>query len=136
MLREFRSRPLDAGPYTFVACDALTMKVREGGRVVNVAVLVATGVNGDGHREILGLQVATTEDGAGWLTFFRDLTARGLIGVKLVTSKRSRRPCRSDRRDIARGGLATLPHPLRRKPDERRPEELLALGENTPALRL
>ena len=83
---EFRSRPLDAGPYTFVACDALTMKVREGGRVVNVAVLVATGVNGDGHREILGLQVATTEDGAGWLTFFRDLTARGLTGVKLVTS--------------------------------------------------
>jgi len=83
---EFRSRPLDAGPYTFVACDALTMKVREGGRVVNVAVLVATGVNGDGHREILGQQVATTEDGAGWLTFFRDLTARGLTGVKLVTS--------------------------------------------------
>jgi putative transposase len=83
---EFRSRPLDAGPYTFVACDALTMKVREGGRVVNVAVLVATGVNGDGHREILGLQVASTEDGAGWLAFFRDLTARGLTGVKLVTS--------------------------------------------------
>jgi putative transposase len=83
---EFRSRPLNAGPYTFVACDALTMKVREGGRVVNVAVLVATGVNGDGHREILGLQVASTEDGAGWLAFFRDLTARGLTGVKLVTS--------------------------------------------------
>lgn len=83
---EFRSRPLDAGPYTFVACDALTMKVREGGRVVNVAVLVATGVNGDGHREILGLQVSSTEDGAGWLAFFRDLTARGLTGVKLVTS--------------------------------------------------
>ena len=83
---EFRGRPLDAGPYTFVACDALTMKVREGGRIVNVAVLVATGVNGDGHREILGLQVASTEDGAGWLAFFRDLTARGLTGVKLVTS--------------------------------------------------
>ncbi|QNE46141.1 IS256 family transposase [Glaciihabitans sp. INWT7] len=83
---EFRSRPLNAGPYTFVACDALTMKVREGGRVVNVAVLAATGVNGDGHREILGLQVASTEDGAGWLAFFRDLTARGLTGVKLVTS--------------------------------------------------
>ena len=83
---DFRSRPLTAGPYTFVACDALTMKVREGGRVVNVAVLVATGVNGDGHREILGLQVATAEDGAGWLAFFRDLTARGLTGVKLVIS--------------------------------------------------
>ncbi len=83
---EFRSRPLDAGPYTFVACDALAIKVREGGRVVNVSVMVATGVNGDGHREILGLQVASTEDGAGWLAFFRDLTARGLTGVKLVTS--------------------------------------------------
>jgi len=82
----FRSRPLDAGPYTFVAADALTMKVREGGRVVKVACLVATGVNADGYREILGLQVSSTEDGAGWLTFFRDLVARGLSGVKLVTS--------------------------------------------------
>ena len=83
---DFRTRPLDAGPYTFVAADALVLKVREGGRVVNVHALVATGVNADGHREILGLQVTTAEDGAGWLAFFRDLTARGLTGVKLVTS--------------------------------------------------
>lgn len=83
---EFRSRPLDAGPYTFISADALTMKVREGGRVVNVHVLVATGVNADGHREILGVQVASAEDGAGWLAFYRDLVARGLTGVKLVTS--------------------------------------------------
>lgn len=82
----FRTRPLDAGPYSFVAADALAMKVREGGRVVKVAVLVATGVNADGYREILGLQVNSTEDGAGWLTFWRDLVARGLSGVKLVTS--------------------------------------------------
>ncbi|SFB34514.1 IS256 family transposase [Cellulomonas marina] len=82
----FRDRPLDAGPYTFVAADALTMKVREDGRVVNAVVLVATGVNNDGHREILGIDVSTAEDGAGWLAFFRDLTARGLTGVKLVTS--------------------------------------------------
>jgi transposase-like protein len=82
----FRARPLDAGPYTFVAADALSVKVREGGRVVNIAVMVATGVNNDGHREILGIDVSTAEDGAGWLTFFRDLTARGLTGVKLVTS--------------------------------------------------
>ena len=54
--------------------------------MVNVHALVATGVNTDGHREILGLQVTTSEDGAGWLAFFRDLTARGLSGVKLVTS--------------------------------------------------
>ena len=82
----FRTRPLDVGPYSFVAADALAMKVREGGRVVKVAVLVATGVNADGYREILGLQVNSTEDGAGWLTFWRDLVARGLSGVKLVTS--------------------------------------------------
>ena len=83
---EFRGRPLDAGPYTFVAADALVLKVREGGRVVNVHALVATGVNADGHREILGVQVTSGEDGAGWLAFFRDLTARGLTGVRLVTS--------------------------------------------------
>jgi len=85
-VESFRTRPLDAGPYTFVAADALTMKVREAGRVVNVHALVATGVNTDGHREILGLDVTTSEDGAGWLAFFRNLTARGLSGVKLVTS--------------------------------------------------
>jgi putative transposase len=82
----FRTRPLDAGPYTFAAADALVLKVREGGRVVNVHALLATGVNADGHREILGLQVTSAEDGAGWLVFFRDLTARGLTGVALVTS--------------------------------------------------
>jgi transposase-like protein len=82
----FRSRPLDAGPYTFVWCDALTIKVREAGRTVNVHALVAVGVNGDGGREVLGLDVASTEDGAGWLAFLRSLTARGLSGVRLVVS--------------------------------------------------
>jgi transposase-like protein len=63
---DFRHRPLDAGPYTFLAADALVLKVREGGPVVTVHALVATGVNADGHREILGLQVTSAEDGAGW----------------------------------------------------------------------
>jgi putative transposase len=86
-VEEFRSRRLeDAGPFTFVAADALVLKVREGGRVVGVHCLVATGVNADGHREVLGVQVTSAEDGAGWLGFFRDLVARGLSGVKLVTS--------------------------------------------------
>ncbi len=86
-VEEFRTRSLsEAGPFTFVAADALVLKVREGGRVVPVHALVATGVNADGHREILGVQVTTSEDGAGWLAFFRDLTARGLCGVRLVTS--------------------------------------------------
>ncbi len=82
----FRTRPLDAGPYTFVAADALVLKVREAGRTVNVHAMIATGVNAEGYREILGLQVSSAEDGAGWLAFFRDLTARGLSGVALVTS--------------------------------------------------
>jgi putative transposase len=84
---QFRHRPLgDAGPFTFVAADALTMKVREGGRVINAVVLVATGVNADGRREVLGLRVATSETGAAWNSFFADLVARGLSGVRLVTS--------------------------------------------------
>jgi putative transposase len=82
----FRERPLDAGRYTFVWVDALTVKVREDGRVVNVHALIATGVNADGHREILGLDVASAEDGAGWLAFLRGLVARGLSGVQLVIS--------------------------------------------------
>jgi putative transposase len=82
----FRSRALDAGPYSFVWMDALTQKVREGGRTVNVHVLVATGVNADGHREILGVEVTSSEDGAGWLAFLRGLVARGLSGVQLVIS--------------------------------------------------
>ncbi|MEU4198342.1 IS256 family transposase [Kribbella sp. NPDC026611] len=87
LVEEFRHRPLDAaGPFTFVAADALTMKVREGGRVINAVVLLATGVNGDGHREVLGLRVATSETGPAWNEFFADLVARGLTGIRLVTS--------------------------------------------------
>ncbi|WP_203810801.1 IS256 family transposase, partial [Actinoplanes couchii] len=83
----FRTRPLnESGPFTFVAADALTMKVREQGRVVNAVVLVATGVNADGHREVLGVKVATSETRQAWNAFFADLVARGLTGVLLVTS--------------------------------------------------
>jgi transposase-like protein len=86
-VEQFRHRPLDiAGPFTFIAADALTIKVREGGRVINAVVLLATGVNGDGHREVLGMRVATSETGPAWNEFFADLTARGLAGVRLVTS--------------------------------------------------
>ena len=83
---EFRNRPLDAGPYAYVWLDALFHKVREGGRVVSVATVIATGVNADGHREVLGVDVFTTEDGAGWMAFLRGLVARGLSGVALVIS--------------------------------------------------
>jgi putative transposase len=83
---EFRSRPLDAGPYAYVWLDALFHKVREGGRVVSVATVVATAVNAEGHREILGVDVFSAEDGAGWTAFLRGLVARGLSGVALVIS--------------------------------------------------
>lgn len=86
IVADFRNRPLDAGPYTYVWADALTMKVREGGRIVNIACLLAVGVNSEGHREILGIDLATAKDGAGWLAFFRSLVARGLSGVQLVIS--------------------------------------------------
>ena len=82
----FRSRALDAGPYPYVWVDALAVKCREAGRIVNVACVLATGVNADGHREILGVDVFTTEDGAGWTSFLRSLVARGLWGVELVIS--------------------------------------------------
>jgi transposase-like protein len=86
VVAQFRNRPLDAGPYTYVWMDALSQKVREGGRIINVAVVIAVGVNRDGHREILGLDAITTEDGAGWLAFLRGLVARGLAGTSLVIS--------------------------------------------------
>ncbi|MFN8233847.1 MAG: IS256 family transposase [Actinomycetota bacterium] len=82
----FRSRPLDGAPYTYLWLDALTQKVREGGRIANIACVVATGVNAAGAREILGLDLSTSEDGAGWTAFLRGLVARGLSGVRLVIS--------------------------------------------------
>jgi len=85
-VQAFRERPLDAGPYPYLWLDALTQKVREGGRVVNVCVVVATAVNGQGQREVLGLDCGTSEDGAFWLSFLRGLKARGLSGVQLVIS--------------------------------------------------
>ena len=62
------------------------LKVREIGRVVGVHTLIAAGVNAEGYREILGVQVTSAGDSAGWMTFFRDLVARGQSGVGLVTS--------------------------------------------------
>ena len=82
----FLGRPLDGGPYPYLWLDALTQKVREDGRIVNVSVVVATAVNGEGKREIIGIDVGTSEDGAFWLAFLRSLSARGLSGVELVVS--------------------------------------------------
>jgi transposase-like protein len=86
IVEDFRTRPLDGAPYAYVTFDALQVKCREGGRTVNVCVVHAVGVNRDGFRESLGLDVVTSEDGAAWLAFLRSLVARGLSGVRLVTS--------------------------------------------------
>jgi transposase-like protein len=86
IVEDFRTRSLDGAPYAYVTLDALVVKCREGGRTVNVCVVHAVGVNRDGFRESLGLDVVTAEDGAAWLAFVRGLVARGLAGVKLVSS--------------------------------------------------
>ena len=86
IVEAFRTRPLDGAPYAYVTLDALVVKCRERGRTVNVCVVHAVGVNRDGFRESLGLDVVTSEDGAGWLAFVRGLVARGLSGVRLVSS--------------------------------------------------
>jgi transposase-like protein len=81
----FRDRPL-SGAYPYLSLDALVVKVREAGRIVPVAAVHAVGVSADGRRESLGLELVTTEDGAGWTSFLRGLVSRGLSGVMLVTS--------------------------------------------------
>jgi putative transposase len=86
IVEDFRTRPLADAPYPYLVLDALEVKCREGGRTVNVCVVHAVAVNADGYRESLGLDVVTSEDGAAWLAFLRSLVARGLAGVRLVTS--------------------------------------------------
>ena len=84
-LEAFRTRRLD-GEFPYVFADATYVKARVNGRVVSRAVVVATGVRSDGNREVLGIEVGDSEDGAFWTAFLRSLRARGLSGVKLVIS--------------------------------------------------
>src|SRR5437764_7001592 len=84
-VERFRQRPLE-GTYPYVWLDATFVKVRDGGRVVSMAVVVAIGVRSSGEREVLGLDVGPSEDGAFWHQFLRSLVARGLAGVQLVIS--------------------------------------------------
>jgi transposase-like protein len=85
-VERFRNRPLES-PYPYIWLDATYLKARQDGRVASVAVVIAIGVNGEsGEREVLGLDVGPSEDGAFWLSFLRSLVARGLSGVRLVTS--------------------------------------------------
>jgi putative transposase len=84
-VERFRTRRLE-GRYPYVWLDATFLKVRQDGRVVSLAVVIAIGVTATGEREVLGLDVGPSEDGAFWLQFLRGLVARGLRGVGLVIS--------------------------------------------------
>ena len=82
----WRARPLDEQPFPYVFLDATYCKVRINGRVVSQAVVIATGVSGDGRREVLGCAVGDSETEAFWTEFLRGLRDRGLAGVQLVIS--------------------------------------------------
>jgi putative transposase len=85
-LKAFRDRPLDHTEFVYVFVDATYVKGRVHGRVVSRAVVIATGVTATGDREVLGIDVGDSEDGAFWTAFLKDLRARGLTGVQLVIS--------------------------------------------------
>jgi transposase-like protein len=99
-VERFRTRRLE-GPYPYVWLDATFLKVRKDGRVVSMAVVIAIGVNERGEREVLGLDVGPSEDGAFWLAFLRSLVARGLSGVRLVIS---------DAHEGLKGAIAAVLH--------------------------
>jgi len=84
-VKEFKNRRLE-GEYPYLWLDATFPKIREGGRVCSMALVIAVGVNQSGEREVLGFDVGMSEDGAFWEEFLRRLVARGLKGVKLVIS--------------------------------------------------
>ncbi|MBB2755726.1 UNVERIFIED_ORG: transposase-like protein [Rhizobium aethiopicum] len=84
-MKAFLDRPIEC-EWPYVWMDATYLKVRRGGRIVSVAVIIAVGVNSDGRREVLGMEVGTSEAEPIWTEFLRRLTRRGLRGVKLVVS--------------------------------------------------
>jgi transposase-like protein len=81
----FLDRPIE-GDWPYVWVDATYLKVRQNGRIVSVAVIIAVGVNSDGRREVLGMDIGVSEAATFWIEFLRKLTRRGLRGVKLVIS--------------------------------------------------
>jgi transposase-like protein len=84
-INTFLNRPLE-GEWPYIWLDATYLKQRQDGRIVSVAVVVATGVNTDGRREVLGMDVGASEAETFWTEFLRKLRRRGLKGVKLVVS--------------------------------------------------
>ena len=128
VVTSFLERPLDGGPYRYLWLDALTQRVREEGRIAQVSVVVATAVNADGKREVLGIDVGTSEDGAFWLSFLRGLVARGLSGVELVTSDAHQGLKCGDRDRLRRHLVAALQDALHAQPAHARAEERRGAG--------
>ncbi|MGY3695472.1 transposase-like protein [Bradyrhizobium sp. USDA 3240] len=84
-VKAFLARPIE-GDWPYLWIDATYVKVRQQGRIVSVAVIVAVGVNSDGRREVLGMDIGPSEAETFWTAFLRKLARRGLRGVKLVVS--------------------------------------------------
>lgn len=84
-VKAFLGRPIE-GDWPYLWIDATYVKVRQNGRIVSVAVIVAVGVNSDGRREVLGMDIGPSEAETFWTAFLRKLARRGLRGVKLVVS--------------------------------------------------
>ena len=84
-MKAFLDRPIE-GDWPYLWIDATYVKVRQDGRIVSVAVIVAVGVNADGRREVLGMDIGPSEAETFWTTFLRKLARHGLRGVKLVVS--------------------------------------------------
>jgi putative transposase len=85
IVKAFLGRPIE-GDWPYLWIDAIYVKVRQQGRIVSVAVIVAVGVNSDGRREVLGMDIGPSEAETFWTVFLRKLARRGLRGVKLVVS--------------------------------------------------
>ncbi len=85
----FLSRPIE-GDWPYIWIDATYVKVRQNGRIISVAVIIAVGVNTDGRREVLGMTIGASEAETFWTDFLRQLARRGLRGVKLVISTRTK----------------------------------------------
>ncbi len=84
-VKPFLGRPIE-GDWPYVWLDATYVKVRQAGRIVSIAMVIAIGVNSDGRREVLGLDICPSEAETFWGEFLRKLARRGLRGVKLVIS--------------------------------------------------
>ena len=128
----FRTRPLE-GAYPYLFLDAKVEKVRDGGRVVTKALVIAHGVHETGRREILGIDVGEAETEAFWTDFLRGLVARGLVGVQLAISDAHAGPEGGDR-EGAGLRLAALHRALPpRLPRPRPPRPARAAGGADPA---